>query len=152
MKTLTLRIFENQCDGCGARFRTPHLAPEEHGLLLFASSPDDLVYVDADEDPVWRELEVLLPEAVPELIGTHREPGAFEAALAVTVSGIDRNYVPVRRVACPDCRSIERRFWGPVDPPLSERVQVPAADHAHWRQLSASEKRRAISEAVPLAG
>ncbi len=139
-----------RCKDYGHTAITYVLAGETYGRLLGGTPYHELTEFNSWEDPVFDEVG----ELVNKLLGRERGTSeCFGRVLGVACDSAPSGHLYdfTGKIWCPICGS-PNVSYGPDDPPQFEVIDLPHVTHNAWHQLSETEKRERIREALQKVG
>ena len=151
MRRFKLQVFTNRCADCDFEFESLHLRGD-YQPVLYGTVTGVMQYLDADEDPVWPEVEALVKAATKDRTVTEMEEASlFHDLLATTVDPPAEGgeiIPPWATSPCPRCGSGQLARGGPVDPPQFREVTIPAVTHERWQAMSPEAKYAGATQAL----
>ncbi len=136
------------CEDQGHQAITYVLAGDTYGRLLGATPRHELAEFNSWEDPVFDEVINL----VRELLG-RESAECFGRVLGVACDPAPSGqlYDFTGTIWCPICGS-PNVHYRPDEPFQFEVIDLPHVTHRSWQQLSETEKRERLREALQKAG
>ena len=152
---MKLHLFEYTCQACDIGFKAPELMPGSYGEFLMRSASGDTVFLNALEDPVYREVDDLLAY----LLNGQSVSAVKRASLLRTVFGIacdsdaqGYRYGINTSPLCPHCGSLDMEGWKGTELPEFVDIDLPLVSHFEWTQLSPTEKALCVKQALGALG
>ncbi len=139
-----------KCEDQGHQAITYVLAGDTYGRLLGRTPYHELAEFSYWEDPVYGEVIRLVRELLARERGTSE---CFGRVLGVACDPAPSGqlYDFTGRIWCPVCGS-PNVDYRPDDPFQFEVIDLPHVTHRAWQQLSETEKRERLREALQKAG
>lgn len=144
---MKLPAFQFTCLNCGTSFIEPEVPEGSYGIFLLRSASGERRSVNADEDPVFDEIDPL----VRAITGNQSNDRSFAAlhhkAFSATCD-VDKFHQPFilgANPACPKCASSELS-WKPLQGVAP--FEVPEVEHHLWHQLTSDQKYEVIKGAL----
>ncbi len=141
---MKLELIEYTCSKCGIKFKAPGLPESSYGEFLLYSKHGSSAYLNAIEDPTYKEVDRLLslepkiknlsPADRAKILRHVYGPAACDWDDVGFPFGIDI-FPP-----CPNHHSNSILEWRFGSPPEWVDVRVPPVTHVVWKSLSEPEK------------
>jgi hypothetical protein len=142
---MKFQVFEYTCGNCAAVFEAPALSEMSYGEFLLRSRRGALAYLNAINDPTYKEVSTLISREraslrpVDQAIILRRAFGPVACDWDngdSPPSPFDIEASPV----CPHCHQQRPRSWRAKHPPATVDVDVPSVSHAEWNGLANAKK------------
>jgi len=149
---MKLQLFEYRCLKCGCEFESPELVPSTYGFFLARSAASDSrAILNALDDPVYREVEVMLDiMGVTDGLDVIQKADLLQAVFGKTCDPASdgSEYAIAAKPQCPRCHCRRPLSWQASDPPRFSEETLPEITHRQWAGIGVVEKRARIAEGV----
>jgi hypothetical protein len=157
MNTVSTPLIRHnaRCRDCGNRFTFYTFSDFEYGRRLGTTvDPQELGLLDGLHDPVIKEVAKLVDDFLKPLNKKDWQRlrcfnSVFGVACDPSPSGYQYDFTG--KIRCPACSSANVSY-GPESPPKVEVVDLHPVTHNDWQQLSKTEKRERIRNALQKDG
>lgn len=157
MELIPTTLIRNnaRCKDCDHRFTVYTFSDFEYGRRLGRTpDPQGLALVDCFSDMVFQEVGDLVDKFL-EPLGKEewKRAQCFDSVFGIACDPAPSGYQYdfTGKISCPICGS-SNVSYGPDDPPQVEMLDLAPVTHNAWQQLSETEKRERIREALQKAG
>lgn len=141
------------CSGCSETFDLYMEAPQAYGEFLLWSADGQSRYLNAIDDPIYKEVGGLITEVDGDSPGSHSRAEKLqmifgEVACDPTAEGqsFSMRLLPL----CPGCGKRRLELQRFAEPPEVVDAPVDVVTHVVWNQLSYDARRRAVLSAIRL--
>ncbi len=150
---MKLHLFKFICGNCKCNFKSPKLCSSSYGEFLLRSESGEIVYLNAIEDPVYREVEFLLKQ-LPQLQGKSTVVLATLLRKVFSVAcdsdGLGHSFSIDTNPVCPSCGSRNIPYWEATEPPEHIEYELLPATHIQWFSLSEPEKLNLLASELKM--
>lgn len=148
---MKLLLFNYRCAECNTVMKAPGLPDMAYGEFIMFNSSGESVYLNAFQDPIFDEFEVLFKEKSKnfDVINKKNAIHVFQTIFSITCdpSSDGSRYSITTFPSCKNCGSKNIASWGPTNPPeYMDDIKRPT--HDEWNKLSNTEKKIKVKEAI----
>jgi len=146
---MKLELARYKCSTCANIYTAPSLGESAYGEFLLWSESGSVAYLNALEDPTFKEVDSLLllhPKA--SMLPPLERAKVLRKIYGRLACDVDEHGVPFSIDAsppCPSCGGQQLESWELTNPAEVVDISVKEVTHVHWYALSIEEKYEQLS-------